>query len=86
MEVVISGDAEFVLHIAELAKRILRVRKATSLDVSAPFHCELMHPAALVVEAELKQSKISPLRIPLISNVDGTPVSIFLTTIPNSVR
>jgi malonyl CoA-acyl carrier protein transacylase len=45
-QVVISGHRDAVLTAIERAKAAGLVRRATFLNVSAPFHCSLMRPAA----------------------------------------
>lgn len=76
LKVVISGDFDFVTHVAETSKKDLKIRKAAALEVSAPFHSPLMLPAAKRVEEELRRVGIRDSALPLISNVDGSLVSI----------
>ena len=75
-QVVVSGEKKEVQKFStflreENAKRII------NLPVSAPFHSPLMQPAALVMEAELKQVNLSKPIVPIIQNVD---LSILETT------
>src|SRR5690606_5518809 len=44
-------------------------KRAIPLDVSGPFHCELMKPAAVQLEKEIEQVAISQPKIPIINNV-----------------
>ena len=75
-QVVVSGEKKEIQKFSaflreEKAKRII------NLPVSAPFHSPLMQPAALVMEAELKQVNFSKPIVPIIQNVD---LSILETT------
>ncbi len=48
-------------------------KRVVALDVSAPFHCELMAPAMEKLAPELEAARFSALRIPVVSNVDAQP-------------
>jgi [acyl-carrier-protein] S-malonyltransferase len=41
------------------------------LPVSAPFHCSLMQPAQDRLAQDLRQLAFSPMRFPLVTNVDA---------------
>ncbi len=69
-QTVISGQAAAVKRAVELASQS-GAKRAVILPVSAPFHCELMMPAQLKLEADLKQTAFGPLQIPLVTNVDA---------------
>ena len=70
--VVISGDKAAVDMAIEKAKAL--GARAILLNVSAPFHCPLMQPAANEMAEALAASAISPPRAPLVSNVTARPV------------
>lgn len=70
-QVVISGAAGAVKRAVERASD--RKLKAIPLNVSAPFHCALMAPAARAVEKALGSIAVSPLAFPVVANVDATP-------------
>jgi len=70
-QVVISGEAAAVVRATELAAE--RKLKAIVLKVSAPFHCELMLPAARAVEEALREVRVQAPRFPVLSNVDAQP-------------
>ncbi len=70
-QLVVAGHAQAVARLVALAKAA-RAR-AIPLQVSAPFHCSLMQPAAERVAAALEQLTIHPLRVPVIANVDAEP-------------
>ncbi|HKN30899.1 MAG TPA: ACP S-malonyltransferase [Roseiarcus sp.] len=72
-QVVISGTKEAVGRAMELAK-LAGAKRALPLPVSAPFHCALMHPAALSMEAALKHVAIRRPRPPLVANVMASAV------------
>lgn len=68
----ISGEAAAV----ELAcARALKqgARRSVPLVVSAPFHCELMAPAAAKLAVELAGVRFRDPRMPIISNVEARP-------------
>ena len=73
-QVVISGEKAAVELAIELAKN-LGAKRAIMLPVSAPFHCELMAPAAEKMKIELETIKIKPPIVPIISNVSAQAVS-----------
>ena len=70
-QIVVAGDAGAVARLAELVSA--EKGRAKPLNVSAPFHCALMAPAARVVEAELSRVTIRPLRFPIVANFDAQP-------------
>ena len=70
-QVVISGTKEAVARAVELAK-LAGAKRAVPLSVSAPFHCALMHPAALAMEAALKHVAIRPPKPHLVANVTAS--------------
>ena len=70
--VVISGDKAAVDRAIEAAKTL--GARAIPLNVSAPFHCPLMQPAADEMEEALAEAKIAPPRAPLVANVTARPV------------
>jgi [acyl-carrier-protein] S-malonyltransferase len=61
-------------------------RRAVSLPVSAPFHCELMAPARERLKSELDSVPLKDLKCPLISNVDARAVTSGRTARENLVR
>lgn len=72
-QVVISGAASAVKRASSLAAD--RKLKAIPLNVSAPFHCALMAPAAKAVEKALEGVTVSPLAFPVVTNVEARPNS-----------
>ena len=70
--VVISGDKAAVDLAIEKAKEL--GARAILLNVSAPFHCPLMQPAADEMAEALARAAISPPRAPLVANVTARPV------------
>ena len=72
LQTVISGTTEGV-EMAEVIAKTEGVR-FIRLAVSAPFHCELMKPAARKLEALFETTKFSDPKIPVYMNVDGCPV------------
>jgi [acyl-carrier-protein] S-malonyltransferase len=70
-QVVVAGHATALRRLLPLVQR--RGGKAVPLDVSAPFHCGLMRPAAERLRAELRTARFSPPRLPVIGNVRALP-------------
>ena len=67
--VAVSGERQAVEAVAE--KLETRRGIVRTLKVSAPFHCELLTPAADGLADVLADIKVSPLRVPYISNIDA---------------
>lgn len=68
-QIVVSGEADAVDRLCALAKgKKIRVMK---LPVSAPFHCDLMRPAAENLKAPLQKTLFSSPGIPVYMNVDA---------------
>lgn len=72
-QIVIAGSRAAVERALEVAKA-QGVRKSVMLPVSAPFHCELMAPAAERLRPLLDAAPFRDLRFPLMTNVDASPV------------
>jgi len=70
--VVISGDKAAVDKAIEAAKAL--GARAIPLNVSAPFHCPLMQPAADEMAKALASTLIIAPRAPLVANVTARPV------------
>ena len=70
-QIVIAGTAAAVKRASDAAAR--RKLKAISLNVSAPFHCALMEPAARAVEKALSDVEVGDLDFTIVPNVDATP-------------
>lgn len=67
-QVVISGHKEAVERAIELAKG-KGAKRAVLLPVSAPFHCELMAPAAEKMADALAETTFNAPLVPVITNV-----------------
>jgi [acyl-carrier-protein] S-malonyltransferase len=71
-QIVISGDALAVQKAMELATQApTGARKAVELPVSAPFHCDMMKPAAEKLAPELKAAQYKVSQVTYIANVDA---------------
>jgi len=70
--VVISGDKAAVERAIAKAKEL--GAKAILLNVSAPFHCPLMRPAADEMARALEETTVTPPQAPLVANVTARPV------------
>ncbi|WP_313899078.1 ACP S-malonyltransferase [Methylobacterium sp. E-041] len=73
-QVVLSGDRAAVERAVALAQA-RGIKRAVMLNVSAPFHCRLMQPAAEAMRAALDAVTLNPPAVPLYANVLATPVS-----------
>lgn len=71
-QVVIAGSAAAVARAGERAKA-LGAKRTIPLQVSAPFHCALMDPAAERLAPELRAVPSRDPRVPVVANVDGEP-------------
>lgn len=69
-QVVIAGQSEAVECAIELVKQ-RGAKRAMRLQVSAPFHCSLMRPAAERLAAELRAIPIADPSVPLVNNADA---------------
>jgi [acyl-carrier-protein] S-malonyltransferase len=71
-QIVISGHQKAVERAADLAKQ-RGAKRAKMLEVSAPFHCELMKPAQDRLESDLQKLHFNNPELPVIANIDATP-------------
>ena len=72
-QVVISGTKDAIDKAPEIAKA-KGIKRAMALNVSAPFHCPLMQPAADAMAEALGIAEIVAPRAPLVANVTARPV------------
>lgn len=68
-QIVVSGETEAVDKLLGIAKE--RKIRAMKLAVSAPFHCEMMNPAAENLRMPLSTITFSSPAIPIYMNVDA---------------
>lgn len=80
-QIVIAGKAAAVTKAAELSKE-KGAKMAVKLKVSGPFHTELLQPAADKLGPELQKLHISPMKIPVYTNVNAEVVSSEQEIIP----
>jgi [acyl-carrier-protein] S-malonyltransferase len=73
-QVVVSGHKAAVERAIAIAKG-RGSRHAMLLNVSAPFHCALMQPAAEIMANALAEIRIHPPVVPLVANVLAGPLS-----------
>jgi len=73
-QVVISGTKAAIDKAPEVAKA-KGIKRAMALNVSAPFHCPLMKPAADKMREALAAVTIRPLAVPLVANVTAKETS-----------
>ena len=79
-QVVISGTKAAIDRAPEVAKA-KGIKRAMALNVSAPFHCPLMRPAADKMREALAAVVIRPLAAPLVANVTAAE-----TAEPETIR
>jgi len=72
VQTVIAGRRDAVKAAGE-ALLAAGAKRVIPLDVSAPFHCELMTPAMEKLTPELGAAGFRDLRTPVVSNVDAKP-------------
>ncbi|TXM64296.1 ACP S-malonyltransferase [Methylobacterium sp. WL120] len=73
-QVVLSGDKAAVERAVAIAQA-RGIKRAVMLNVSAPFHCRLMQPAADAMRAALEAVTLRAPIVPLYANVLAAPVS-----------
>lgn len=73
-QIVLSGEKAAVEKAAEMAREI-GVKKAVMLPVSAPFHCDMMKPAAEAMANALADTIVAEPIVPVINNVTARPVT-----------
>jgi [acyl-carrier-protein] S-malonyltransferase len=73
-QVVISGAKTAIDRAGELAKKH-GVRRFMPLNVSAPFHCAMMQPAADVMADALGRTAIREPSVPVVANVPASAIS-----------
>ena len=71
-QVVISGDILAVEKAIKLSKDF-GIKRAVILPVSAPFHCQLMKPAQIIMENALNELIFKTPIVPIIPNVNVSP-------------
>ncbi|HVE58428.1 MAG TPA: ACP S-malonyltransferase [Pyrinomonadaceae bacterium] len=69
-QIVIAGNSEAVDRAIELLKE-RGAKRAIKLNVSAPFHCDLMFPAQARLAEDLAKIEFKDLRFPIIENVSA---------------
>ena len=73
-QAVISGAKTAIDRAGQLAKAH-GVRRFLPLNVSAPFHCALMQPAADAMAEALAKVEVKAPAVPLVANVLAAPIS-----------
>ncbi len=73
-QIVLSGEVAAVEAAAQAA-RDAGVKKAMMLNVSAPFHCALMQPAADAMAEALANAEIKAPRVAIVNNVQARPIT-----------
>ncbi len=79
-QVVISGSAAAIDRAMEIAA-VQGFKRSVKLNVSAPFHCQLMQPAADAMRAALASVAMQAPVVPVVANVTASAV-----TQPDEIR
>ncbi|ACL57739.1 ACP S-malonyltransferase [Methylobacterium nodulans] len=72
-QVVVSGHRSAVERAVALAQT-RGAKRAVMLNVSAPFHCALMSPAAETMRAALDQVTLVAAKVPVMANILASPI------------
>ena len=70
-QTVISGEARAVEAASRIAKE-KGARRVVELEVSAPFHCSLMEPAAVRLRDVIAKVDLHPMKYPVVTNTEAT--------------
>ncbi len=73
-QITVSGETAAVEKCCEIAKA-KGAKRAMVLAVSAPFHCSMLKGAGEKLAAELEGVELSPMKIPVITNVTADIVA-----------
>ena len=73
-QIVLSGEKDAVQEACNFAEAN-GVKKAMMLNVSAPFHCDMMAPAAEAMRDALADATFNAPAVPVINNVQALPVT-----------
>lgn len=73
-QIVLSGEKAAVEAAAQAA-RDAGVKKAMMLNVSAPFHCDMMKAAADAMDVALGDTAILPPLVPVVNNIQARPIT-----------
>ena len=79
-QIVVSGTTAAVERAVSIAKA-RGVKRAVMLQVSAPFHCRLMAPAADAMREALAEADIRTPAVPVVANMLAKPI-----TAPDDIR
>ena len=69
-QIVIAGNVEAIDRAIEILKQ-RGAKRAIKLNVSAPFHCDLMFPAQERLAKDLQEIQFQDLKFPIIENVSA---------------
>ena len=69
-QTVISGEARAVEAVSQIAKE-KGARRVVELEVSAPFHCSLMEPAAVRLREVIAKVDLRPMKYPVVTNTEA---------------
>ena len=91
-QIVISGNTQAIEEASSLAKEA-GAKRVVPLDVSAPFHCALMKPAADRLSEVLNEVNIAQMDSPLVANCTASVINdsskvkeLLITQVTSPVR
>ena len=67
-QIVLSGTLDAIQEVSRISKEF-GIKRAIKLPVSAPFHSDLIQPAAEIMSKALVETEVNSPSIPVISNV-----------------
>jgi len=73
-QVVVAGNTEAVNQLISMSREA-GARRAILLNVSAPFHCSLMQPAAERLQKDLAEIEFADPRFPVVCNATATSIT-----------
>jgi len=73
-QIVLSGEKDAVQAACDAATE-MGVKKAMMLNVSAPFHCDMMAPAAEAMKEALADTVFNAPLLPVVNNVQASPIT-----------
>jgi len=71
-QIVIAGDTAGV-HAAASAVKERRLGRTALLNVSAPFHCQLLQPAAVQLATAFADVPVGHFTLPVVANISAAP-------------
>lgn len=84
-QIAIAGEVEAVAYAEEILTEI-GARRVIRLNVSGPFHTTLLEPASIKLAEVLGQVTVNEMKIPVVTNVNGSLIPSKEAIIPTLVK